>query len=300
MSDNKKSYLHVGIAVVSWSMVATMFKMSLRYFSHFEMLLVASFSALMVLGVSLLIQNKWKLLRSTTAGEWRRFAAVGLLNPVTYYLVLFKSYSLLPAQIAQPINYFWPIILLVLLAVVGRKRIPGIKYVGMLISFIGVVVISMGAGSISGESLPIGGIALGLLSAFLWATYWIVNNQNKQTDSAVALFITFLFGSLYLVLISFFVDVDLSSTLGWFWSISVGVFEMGIPFIFFALAIQKTKNSALVNQLCYLAPFISLFFIHLVLGEEIMFSTYIGLALIILGILFNEYLSSWVVKSLSK
>ena len=69
----------------------------------------------------------------------------------------------------------------------------------------------------------------------------------------------------------------------------VGAFEMGIPFIFFGLAMRKTSNPALINQLCYLSPFMSLFFISVVLGEKIVVSTYVGLVMIVLGIVYNQY-----------
>lgn len=52
---------------------------------------------------------------------------------------------------------------------------------------------------------------------------------------------------------------------------------------------RKTSNPALINQLCYLSPFMSLFFISVVLGERIVFTTYIGLVMIVLGIVFNQY-----------
>ena len=63
---------------------------------------------------------------------------------VCYYLVLFKSYSFLPAQVAQPINYMWPIVLLVLLAIFDKQPIPGRKYIGMVMSLGGVAFISLG------------------------------------------------------------------------------------------------------------------------------------------------------------
>jgi drug/metabolite transporter (DMT)-like permease len=66
---------------------------------------------------------------------------------------------------------------------------------------------------------------------------------------------------------------------------------MAVPFIFFGLALRKTNNPALVNQLCYLSPFISLFIINQVLKETIFPTTYIGLFLIVAGILLNEMLS---------
>ena len=83
--------------------------------------------------------------------------------------------------------------------------------------------------------------------------------------------------------------VDLATWPGILSGMYVGAFEMGIPFIFFSLAMRKTSNPALINQLCYLSPFLSLFFIAVVLGERIVPTTYIGLALIVGGILFNQY-----------
>ncbi|HAC23062.1 MAG TPA: EamA family transporter, partial [Porphyromonadaceae bacterium] len=62
-----------------------------------------------------------------------------------------------------------------------------------------------------------------------------------------------------------------------------------IPFIFFGMAIRKTTNPALVNQLCYLSPFLSLFLIHIFLGEQIYPTTYAGLLMIVFGIAFNEW-----------
>ena len=296
MQDNSKALIYGGIAVVSWSTVATMFKMALKYFSHFEMLLIASFTALFIFCIAMTILKKWKDLKSLPPKQWGWFALVGLLNPVAYYLVLFKSYALLPAQVAQPINYAWPIVLLVLLAIIARQSIPKLKYIGMGLSLGGVALISLGSGGISGQSLPVAGLLLAFLSAFLWASYWIVNNQNKKVDGIVALFLSFLFGSIYLLIGALFVGVNLNSVPGILSSIYVGAFEMGIPFIFFGLAIRKTNNPALVNQMCYLSPFISLFLIHMILGEQIYTTTYLGLFLIVFGIVFNEYLTKYFRK----
>ncbi|MFT4169673.1 MAG: DMT family transporter [Dysgonomonas sp.] len=290
MKDTNKAILYAAIAVLSWSTVATMFKVALRNFTHFEMLLIASFTALCIFSVTMTIQRKWALLSSLPSRQWGKFALIGLLNPVAYYLVLFKAYNLLPAQVAQPINYCWPIVLLVLLAIFAHQQIPALKYIGMALSLTGVVFISLGGTGLQGEGLPVGGLLLALLSAFLWASYWIVNNMNKHIDGTVILFLSFLFGSIYLLIASFFVGVNLHSIPGILSSMYVGAFEMGIPFIFFGLAIRKTDNSALINQMCYLSPFLSLFFIHLVLGEHIYITTYIGLFLIVFGIVFNEYI----------
>lgn len=297
MKNDSKAVLYACLAVLSWSTVATAFKIALRSLTYFELVLVACLTSLVIFSILLTVQRKWRLVFGLSRKQWGYFAGLGLLNPVGYYLVLFSAYSLLPAQVAQPINYAWPIVLLVLLALFDGQPIPKKKYIGMFVSLAGVVLISVGTGNAGSMVISPAGLLLAALSAVLWATYWLINNKQKnQTDGSVALFMTFLFGSAYMLVGATFVGVDLNTLSGILSGMYVGGFEMGIPFIFFGLAMRTTSNLALVNQLCYLSPFMSLFFIAVVLGEPIVITTYIGLILIVLGIVFNQYF----VKTVSK
>ena len=290
MTSNNKSILLASVAVLSWSTVATAFKVALSYLTHFEMLLVASVTSLAIFAIMLTIQRRWSAVKALPRQTWGYFALLGLLNPVAYYLVLFKAYDLLPAQIAQPVNYFWPIFLLFLLAMFAKQRIPTKKYIGMFISLGGLILISSGGGQANHLEISPFGLILGLMSAVLWATYWMVNNRNShKADATIACFMSFLFGSIYLIIGALFVGVNLNTLPGVLSGMYVGAFEMGIPFICFGLAMRLTTNHALINQLCYLSPFLSLFFVSTILGEQIVFTTYIGLSLIVAGIVFNEY-----------
>ncbi len=289
MTKETKAVVYAAIAVLSWSTVATAFKMALRYLSHDEMLTVACVASLLVFTVLLTVQRKWGDLARLSAKEWGRMALLGLLNPVAYYLVLFKAYDLLPAQVAQPINYAWPIVLLVLLALFGGQPIPRKKYIGMFLSLGGVALISLGGGGLTGSSLSVAGLLLAALSALLWALYWMVNKRVvAKMDSSLVLWVSFLVSSVVMLLMTaprLAQHITLQGALA---SGYVGWFEMGIPFICFGAAMRMTSNPALINQLCYLSPFLSLFFIATILGETILLTTYIGLALIVGGLIYNK------------
>ncbi len=293
MKQTNQAIMYACLAVLSWSTVATAFKKSLEHISHFELVLVSCVTSLVIFAVLLTVLKKWHLVKELSLKEWGYFSLLGLLNPVAYYLVLFKSYDLLPAQVAQPINYAWPIVLVVLLAIFARQPIPAKKYIGMAVSLGGVAMISLGGGQALGDRLPVSGLMLAALSALLWASYWVINNMNKDRfDAHLAFFMTFLFGSIYMTVASVFVGVDLNTVPGLLWGSYVGAFEMGIPFIFFGMAMRKTDNPALINQLTYLSPFMSLFLISMILGEKIVPTTLAGLALIVLGIIYNEYFAT--------
>ena len=290
MKKNTQAILLALAAVLSWSTVATAFKVALTYLTHFEMLLIASITSLFIFAVVLTFQKKWSLVKQTTSMQWKQLAFQGFLNPAAYYLILFKAYDMLPAQVAQPVNYAWPIVLLVLLAIFAKQPIPSKKYIGMVISMAGVVTISLGTGQLSGMNVPFNGVLLAALSAFFWASYWMVNNKLKHSiDAVVALFGSFLCGSLYLIICIPIFGFHLPNLNGLLAGMYVGSFEMAIPFICFGIAMRITNNPALINQLCYLSPFLSLFFIAIILQEPIVVTTYIGLVLIVAGIVFNEY-----------
>lgn len=88
MTNDSKAIACACVAVLSWSTVATAFKMALRYLTHFEMLWVASLTSLVIFAVLLTAQRKWRLLGNLTGKQWLYYAGLGLLNPVAYYLVL--------------------------------------------------------------------------------------------------------------------------------------------------------------------------------------------------------------------
>jgi drug/metabolite transporter (DMT)-like permease len=71
----------------------------------------------------------------------------------------------------------------------------------------------------------------------------------------------------------------------------VGIFEMGITFVIWLKALKFSKTTARVSNLIYLSPFLSLVFIYLSVGEQILFSTVIGLILIVVGIFVQQYSS---------
>jgi drug/metabolite transporter (DMT)-like permease len=70
----------------------------------------------------------------------------------------------------------------------------------------------------------------------------------------------------------------------------VGLTEMAIAFVFWLSAMKLSNNNSRIGNLVFISPFLALIFIHLVLKEQIFISTLIGLALIVSGILFQQFM----------
>ncbi|MFT7692382.1 MAG: drug/metabolite transporter (DMT)-like permease, partial [Candidatus Latescibacterota bacterium] len=102
--------------------MASAFKLSLRYLDYAQLLLYACGVSTLVLGSIVLVQKKVGLVFAGGRRAWLRSLALGLLNPLVYYLVLFSAYERLPAQEAQPLNYTWALTLTLLSIPLLKQR----------------------------------------------------------------------------------------------------------------------------------------------------------------------------------
>lgn len=287
--NQRKAYIFAGMAIVCWATVATAFKIALSTMSNIDLLIISSFSALIVLFCIVACGKGLGRLKQVTARQWGRAAFMGFLNPFLYYLILFKAYALLPAQIAQALNCIWPVLLVLLSIPLLGQKIPFLSVLALLISFAGAVVVAF-QGDFTGLSVknPFG-VFLAALTSVMWALYFLLNMKNKLEEE-VTLLLNFIFAAVYLVVLIGFTGFQSPEWKGWVAGIYVGLFEMGITFVFWLKALNMARNTATIGSLIYLFPFLSLILIHYLLGEEIFPSTIIGLLLIIVGILFNQFI----------
>jgi len=288
MDNQKKAYIYGLSTVLLWSTVATAFKLSLRYLDYIQLLLYSTIVSILVLSCILALRKKTRLLFSYSGKQYLRSLVLGFLNPFLYYMVLFKAYDLLPAQEAQPLNYTWAITLALLSIPLLKQRI-GIKDIfSVFVSYSGVVVISTHGDIFSFRfSNPLG-VALALGSTVIWALYWIYNTKDDR-DPVAGLLLNFMFGLPWvLTCCLLFSNVRVSNPFGLVGAAYVGVFEMGITFVLWLSALKLSENTAKVGNLIFLSPFLSLVFIHFLVGEDILPSTFIGLVLIVAGLLIQQ------------
>lgn len=285
MEPQIRAYVCALSAVLLWSTVASAFKLALRGMAVAEVLAYATVSSTLALVAVVVAQGKLGAVLRQRPGDWLRSAWLGLLNPLLYYLVLFKAYDLLPAQEAQPLNYTWPIVLSLLSVPLLGQRLRLRVFAALVVSFAGVVVIATrGRFADLRFENPLGcGLAVG--SSLIWALFWIGNLRDPR-DPVVKLCSSFLFGSVCVLPV-------VALTVGWrlpearyvATAAYIGLFEMGFTFVLWLHALRLSRESASVSNLAFLSPFISLAFIRLIVGEEIRLSSVAGLVLIVAGIL---------------
>jgi drug/metabolite transporter (DMT)-like permease len=296
MDRTKSSYFYAGLAILFWSTVPTAFKISLGELEILPMLTIASLTSTLILLIVVLAGKKSHLIFVTTRKDLLSSAILGLINPFLYYLILLKAYRLLPAQVAQPLNMIWPIILVFLSVPILRQKIERKSFVALFISFIGVYIIASQGRLFKAGHSDLTGVILATGSSIFWAFYFILNVKDKR-DEGIKLLLNFAFGSIYFIITMIIMgNLQIEAGIkGIASSVYVGIFEMGITFFFWLKALQMASTTAKVSNLVYLAPFLSLVFVHFILHEPVYYTTPLGLILIISGIFIQNRRSKIIV-----
>jgi len=286
-TNEQKALLYGLAAVACWSTVATAFKLALAELDVFQLVFFSTLTASLALTVAVAATTGLPSLVKDLKDHWRITLAAGLMNPMLYYVILFQAYDLLPAQVAMSINYTWAIVLSLMAIVFLGQRILAADIGAAVICYSGVFVIATQGDVTSFTSVNLSGIGLALLSTVIWAGYWTLNVADKR-DSLNGLCLNFLV-ALPLSLLACLLFSDLNVTLkGAGGAIYVGLVEMAIAFLLWSKALKLTTNAARVSNLIFLSPFVSLIIINQLLGEPLFVTTFIGLFLIISGLLYQQ------------
>ena len=281
MQNQTKAFLYASITVLLWSTVSTAFKLALQEMSPLQLITLSMSISSILLTIFIIITGEYKNLIKATKQELLVSLRPGFMLFI-YYMALFLAYERLPAQIAQPINYSWALMLAVLSAWILRQKLSLREFCCLLFAYSGIVIISIGGVKYLGTP-NIFGLACVIFSTFLYALYWIYSTKTALSN-ANQLFISFLVSAFCGIFTLTITQQNLIlSTKVLLPALYIALFELTIPFILWGMAMRYTQSIARIASLPFLSPFLALFWVSLILKEQIAPTTYIGLAIILAG-----------------
>ena len=289
MQSQHSAYLFTGLTILFWGGAASAFKLALAWVTPFTLLAYSCLISFLFLLALLVVQGKLGEIARMSPKDMRRALLLGMLNPFLYYIVLFKAYSLLPGQIAMSLNYGWPLVLTLLSVPILGQSLSRSQLAAVLVSFSGAIIIAT-----KGEVTSFGGVSgLGLIlaaaSTLIWAVFWLVNARSSQ-DPVLQLFLGFGAALVCVILaVPLFGGIERPPLQAILPLVYVGLFEMGLTFVLWLSALKRATSAASIGNLIYCTPFLSLLFLHLIVGEAIHSATFIGLVLIVASLLFQEW-----------
>ena len=279
-----KSYFYALVSVFFWSTTTTVSKLLLHSISTMQVLAVSSVFATLFLLMVNVFKGNFKQLKSYQPRDYLVLAGVGFLGMFLYRMLLFFGVARMLASQAMIVNYLWPIMAVLASCVILREKLTVRKAIAVVMSFLGVVIVTTGgsAAGLSGSDLT--GTVLVAVAAVFYGLF-VAINKRLQYDSFVSMMFYNAVAAICAILGTLFSGetllLTLSQNLGLVW---VGVCNTAIGFVAWDLA-MKTGDTAKVANLAYITPFLSLVVAYFLLGDPITIWSVGGLTVIVAGIL---------------
>jgi drug/metabolite transporter (DMT)-like permease len=213
---------------------------------------------------------------SLGAASWlfRRGAAAALRQPPEvwglgvgglfgYHALYFSALRLAPPAEAGLINYFWPLLIVLLSALLPNERLKAHHVAGALLGLVGSVVLFAGqdALALAGEYIP--GYAAAFVAAFVWATYSVLSRRFASVPSdAVAGFCLATAALAAICHLLFETTLWPSSSSQWLAVLALGIGPVGAAFYAWDFGV-KHGDIRVLGAASYAAPVLSTVFLVL-------------------------------------
>ena len=281
----KKSYIYAGLTVLIWSTLATVVKLVLKDIPNFQALAISSAFAFVFLLILNIINGSIKEMKHYRIKDCLTMAGLGFLGLFMYSALYYYGIAELGSQEACILNYLWPIVIFA--CIILKERITVKKIIAMLMSFAGIVVLTLGSGGVSSGNRLFGIIAC-VTAAVCYGLFSVLNKKHSLNQNVTMMWIWFTTALCSLVLSLIFENWQPIAGVQWLGIAWLGIVVNAVAYLLWAIALKGASDSAKIANLAYLVPFISIIISWLVLKEQITINAVFALVLIIGGILIQS------------
>ncbi len=286
----KKNYIYALVTVFIWSTMAVVSKMIINGIPQLELLSAGSFLAFITLLLINLARGEFKRVSDYKMLDYIKMTGLGFVGLFLYSALYYFGIARLTSQEACILNYLWPIMIVIFSCIILKEKLTVAKTFAMLSSFAGIIILTLGSAE-SGKP-DIAGIAACIAAAAFYGLFSVLNKKadyNQQIAMMVIWLTTFVCSTAAGLITEKWILPSAFEVAGFFW---VGIIVNAFAYLLWALALNGSKDSAVISNIAYLTPFVSVLLSALILHEEIHANAIIALVLIVGGILVQSISSA--------
>lgn len=274
------------VTVLMWSTLAPAVKLTVTEIPTLEMLSITAGLAFLFLFLYNGLRGKLSLIKTMSLRTILKMAGLGFLGLFLYSALYYYGIDQLTSSEACILNYLWPMMIVIFSGLLLHEPMTARKIMSMLLSFLGIVILSMGSEHGSGNTVF--GILACILAAACYGLFSVLNKKEAM-DQSLTMMVIWLTTALCSVLCSLFGEPWVSvHGLSWLGLVWIGVFLNAVAYLLWALAINGTDSTASIANLAYLVPLISMILSILFLHEPLRLRVILSLVLIVGGILLQN------------
>ena len=285
MSGQKRSVPLALVSVAIWATLSTSAKLLLKDLPDLQVLGVSGALAFAFMLIMLFATGAYKKLKNYKPRQYLQMAGLGFLGLFLYSALYYYAIGMLTAGEACILNYLWPIMLVLFSCLLLKEKMTVRKAAALILSFAGVAALSFGGAAGGGRWA---GVAACVAAAACYGLYCVL---NKKTDFDQTVLMTVVWFTVTVCacilgpLTETWVKTDLRQSLGLVW---IGVFVNAVAYLTWGMSLKYAKSTALIANLAYLVPVLSLALSALVLKEPVTWQAALALVLIVGGILLQS------------
>ena len=267
-----------------WATMASVVKVMLFDIPNLEALSISSVFAFLFLLIVNIKNGSIRLMKNYSAKDYGIMSVLGFIGLFMYSALYYYGLIHLTSQEACIVNYLWPIMLVIFSCIILKEKLTPIKIMAMICSFLGIVILSAGSNSASGGNNMLG-IASCIIAAACYGLFSVLNKKYDYNQN-IAMMIIWIVVAICAFVLGIFTEewvaIKGSAWIGMIW---LGVFIDAIAYLLWSLALKESTNTAVVANLAFLTPFLSLIISAIFLKEEVKPTAVIALIFIVGGIL---------------
>jgi len=189
--------------------------------------------------------------------------ALGVGGLFGYHALYFLALRLAPPAEAQLVSYLWPVLIVLMSALLPGERLRLHHIAGALIALAGTVVLFAGRGIVlTGANLP--GFAAAFVAAFVWAAYSVLSRRFADVPSDAVAGFCLVTAALAAISHALFEQTHWPETAAqWLAVVALGVGPVGAAFYVWDIG-MKRGDIRVLGVGSYLAPLLSTLFLVLV------------------------------------
>ena len=278
------SYFAAGGAVLFWASSFAAIRYSLRYYSP-EAIMLFRF---IIASAVLLGYCVYKKIPLPQKRDIPLFIASGFVGLFIYMWAFITGTSFVSAGISSFVIATSPIFTLILSIVLLKEKAGLLIWVGVLISFAGIAVISL---SQAGEVQRSIGILLLLAASVSTSMLTIIQKRLLQKYTALqcsAYSVGFAVLFMFIFLPALVREFPHAPMYANFVIVYLGVFPAATAYFLWSLALSKAEKTVYVTSVLYLVPFLASIIAFLWLGEEMPALALLGGVIIITGMVITN------------
>lgn len=178
-ADVRKATALGSIAIVAWSTLAILTTLS-SDIPPFQMVAMA-FSIATLIGLLYLRMrgSSVKALLAQPLSVW----VLGIWGLFGYHFLFFLAFRLAPPVEVNLLNYFWPLLIVLLSALFLKERLHWWHLGGTTLAIMGTFILITGGEKLVIRSEYVPGYAAAVGAAFVWSTYSIISRKFRQVPT---------------------------------------------------------------------------------------------------------------------